>query len=99
MSIGQKARVGQNRTPSGRGMAPSATKPEGLVSHYSLSSFLVVFGLGLGIGVAVGCVLAGPTPPHPSLGQRAEQAAGNFGRQMLGAVSGVLPESVAKHIS
>jgi len=101
MSIGQneKTSVGQNRTPTGRTAAPSATKPEGMISHYPLSSILVVFGVGLGIGVAVGWVLAGPAPPHPSLGQRAEQAAGNFGRQMLGAISGVLPESLAKHIS
>jgi hypothetical protein len=99
MSIEQKTNLGPYRTPTGRTVANSPAKPEGLVSHYPLSSVLVVFGVGLGIGVAVGCVLAGPATPHPSLGHRAEQAAGNFGRQMLGAISGVLPESLANHIS
>ena len=98
MSI-EKTGVGQNRTPTGRTAAQSATRPAGMVSHYPLPSVLVVFGLGLGIGVAVACLIAGPTPRPPSLGQRAEQAAGNFGRQMLGTIAGVLPESLAKHIS
>jgi len=96
MSVGQKTCGVQNRTPTGR---TAATKPKGLVSHYPLSSVLVVFGVGLGIGVALGCFIGGPASPGPSFGQRAELAAENLGRQMLGAIAGVLPESLSKHIA
>src|SRR4029453_13705645 len=51
MSTGQKKNSGQNRTPTRRTMANTVTNPEGLVSHYPLSSVLVVFGLGLAVGV------------------------------------------------
>ena len=99
MSIVQRKSVGQNRAPIGRTVAKAATKPNGVVSHYPLSSVLVVFGLGLGIGVALGCIIAGPATPLPSFGQRAGSAAEHFGRQMLGAIAGVLPESLSKHIA
>ena len=98
MSTGQKNRIGPNRSPTGWTAANTATKPEGLVSHYPLSSVLVVFGLGLAVGVAVGSVLGGPVTPGPSFGQRAELAAEHLGRQMLGAIAGVLPDSLSKHI-
>ena len=99
MSTQQKTSIGQNRTPTGRTVANSRAKPEGLVSDHPLSSVLVVFGLGLGIGVAVGCILGGPVLPRPSLGQRAERAAGHVGRQMLDSIAGILPQSLSKHIS
>jgi hypothetical protein len=99
MSIGQKKSIGQNRMPTGRTGANTATKPEGLVSHYPLSSVLVVFGLGLAVGVTLGSVIGGPATPRTTFGQRAELAAGNLGRQMRNAIAGVLPESLSKHIS
>lgn len=64
-----------------------------------MSSVLVVFGIGLGAGVALGGFLGGPVTSHPTLGRRTEMAAEKLGRQMLDAVAGVLPESLAKHIS
>jgi len=99
MSTGQRVNVGQNRTPTGRIVPKTATKPAGLVSHYPLSAVLVVFGIGLGVGVALGSIIGGPVTPRPSFGQRAELAAEHVGRQMLGAIAGVLPESLSKHIS
>jgi hypothetical protein len=99
MITGQKKSVGQNRSPTGRTVGNAVTKPEGLVSHYPLSSVLVVFGLGLGVGVAFASLIGGPVTPRPSFGKRAELAAVSLGRQMLGAVADVLPESLSKHIS
>jgi hypothetical protein len=92
MSTGQKTSSGKNRTPTGRTVANTASKPDGLLSHYPLSSVLVVFGLGLAAGVALGSIIGGPFTPRPSFGQRAGLAAEHFGRQTLGAIAGVLPE-------
>lgn len=91
--------IGQHTIPTGRTVAPTVTKPEGLVSHYPLSSVLVVFGIGLGVGAALGSILAGSAMPRRSFGQRTELAAEKLGRQMLDAIAGVLPESLSKHIS
>jgi hypothetical protein len=90
--------TGQNRSAIGRTVANAVTKPEGLVSDYPLSSVLVVVGLGLAVGVVLGSILGRPAPPGPSFGQRAELAAEHLGRQMLGAIAGVLPESLSKHM-
>ena len=98
MSAGQKKSVGQNRSLTGRTVANAVTKPKGLVSDYPLSSVLVVVGLGLAVGVVVGGILGRPVAPGPSFVQRTELAAGNLGRQMLGAIAGVLPESLSKRI-
>lgn len=89
----------QMKRPSGPTVARAATKPQGLASHYPLSSVLVVFSIGLGVGVALGSLLGGHVVPRPLLGQRTGLAADKLGRQMLDAMAGVLPESLAKHIS
>jgi hypothetical protein len=92
--------TGQKKMPAGPAVARDAgSKPDGLVSHYPLSSVLVVFGIGLGVGVALESLLGGPVAPPPSLGKRTELAAERLGRQMLDAIAGVLPESLSKHIS
>jgi len=98
MSTEQKKSIQQNRSPTGRPVASAVTKPKGLVSDYPLSSVLVVVGLGLAVGMVVGSILGRPAAPGPSFVQRTELAAGNLGRQMLGAIAGVLPESLSKHI-
>lgn len=85
--------------PIGPSVAPAAINPEGLVGRYPLSSVLVVFGIGLGVGVALGSILGGPVMPRPSFGQRTELAAEQIGRRMLDAIAGVLPETLSKHIS
>jgi hypothetical protein len=64
-----------------------------------MSSVLVVFGIGLGAGVALGSLLIGPVTSRPTLGRRTELAAEQLGRQMLDAIAGVLPASLAKHIA
>ena len=91
--------TGQKKMPTGPTVADAVTDAEALVSHYPLSSVLVVFGIGLGIGVALGSILGGPVMPRPSFGQRTEIAAERLGRQVLDAIAGVLPESLSKHVS
>jgi len=91
--------IGQKKKPAGPTVAHAVARSEGLVSDYPLSSVLVVFGLGLGVGVAVGSMLGGPVMPRPSLGQRTELAAETLGRQMLDAIASALPESLSKHIA
>lgn len=91
--------IQHNKMPARSIVAPAEAKPGGLISHYPLSSALVLFGIGLGVGVALGSILGGPVLPHPSFGERTELAAGKLGRQMLDAIAGVLPESLSKHIA
>ena len=90
--------IGQKKSPTGPTVARYAPKPAGLVSDYPLSAVLLVFGVGLGVGVALGSMLIGPVAPHPSFVQRTERAAEKVGRQVLDAIAGVLPESLSKHM-
>jgi len=69
----------------------------GMVSDYPMSSVLVVFGVGIWAGVALSNLLIQPAAP-PSLGRRTGMAAEQLGRQVLGAIAGVLPTSLSKHI-
>jgi len=92
--------IGQKKMPAGPAVARDAVSvPDGVVSHYPLSSVLVVFGIGLGVGVVLESFLGGPDTPPPSLGKRTELAAEKLGRQILDAIAGVLPEALSKHIT
>ena len=93
MSTAQKKRP----TPSDGACVQG--KPSGLVCNYPMSSVLVVFGIGLGAGVALGSLLGGSVTSRPTLGRRTGLAAEQLGRQMLDAIAGVLPASLAKHIA
>ena len=89
---------GQKTIPTRPTVAHAAPTHEGMVSDYPMSSVLVVFSIGIGVGVAVGSLLGGPVRPLPSFAQRTELAAEKLGRQMLDAMAGVLPKSLSKHI-
>lgn len=88
----------QKKTPPQNADCEQGT-PSGVVCNNPMSSVLVVFGIGIGAGVALGCLLSGPLTSRPSLGRRTGQAAEKLGRQMLDAIAGVLPDSMAKHIT
>ncbi len=88
----------QKMKPNQKSAIPVQEQAAGLVSDYPISSSLVVFGVGLWAGIALGGLLSGPGAP-PTLGRRTELAADQLGRQVLGAIAGVLPASLAKHIS
>jgi hypothetical protein len=96
---GNEMSTGQQKMPNRTTVAKAAAESDGLVDANPLSSVLIVFGIGLGVGVALGCMLTGPTAPRATFAQRTELAAEKFGRRMLDAMSGVLPQSLSKHIS
>lgn len=73
-------------------------KSSGWSCDYPMSSVAIVFGIGIGAGMALGSLLDGPDTSRQSMGRRTEEAAERLGRQMLDAVAGVLPKSLAKHI-
>ena len=85
----------QKKRPISKDVACVQAKASGLLDNYPMSSVLVVFAIGLGAGVALGSLLSVPDMSQPTLGRRTEQ----LGRQMLDAIAGVLPESLAKHIA
>jgi hypothetical protein len=64
-----------------------------IVDHYPISSALVAFGLGIGTGVALVAMLCDKEPEYDpgNIAQR-------LGRQMLEAVSNVIPESLTKKV-
>jgi len=108
MSTGQRRRNPKNRRQTIRGtetdnaagdtfMTSAVSRSQDMVSQHPVSTALVVFGVGLGIGVALGSLLSGAATPPPSFGQRAELAAEKLGRQMLDAINGILPDAITRH--
>ena len=69
---GNEMIAGQVQISNEPTVARAVANAEGLVSHYPLSAVLVVFGVGLAVGVALGSILGGPHTPRPSFGQRTE---------------------------
>jgi hypothetical protein len=91
--------IAQQRMSTPSHAADVRGKLSEFVSDYPMSSVLVVFGIGVAAGVALGGLLSGPVTSRPTLGRRTELAAEQLGRQMLDAIAGVLPASLAKHIA
>lgn len=58
----------------------------GLVCNHPISSVLVVFGIGVGAGVALGGLLS-------------KFVTSQSGHTMQNAIAGVLPESLAKYVA
>jgi hypothetical protein len=65
-----------------------------MVQEYPLSSAMTVFGLGFGLGVAIGILLS-EGESHPSYEGRMER----FGRQMLDAMAQMAPEAISRRLS
>ena len=82
-----------------RVMDKAWSSSQGIVKQHPMSTALVVFGIGLGVGVVLGSMISAAATPPPSFGQRAELAAEKLGRQMMDAMSRVLPHSIAKHVA
>ena len=105
MSTGQKRNQSQNPTQKRQTEGPavhvvenSGGMPRQVIEQHPMSTALVAFGIGLGVGVVLGCMLTTPAEP-PSFGQRAEHAAEKLGRQVLDAITGALPQSIARHVA
>ncbi len=93
MSTAQKKKPNQSNATSNQG------KPSGMVCDNPMTSALIVYGIGLGAGVALISLMCGSAMSRPTLARRTGQAAEHYGRPVLDAIAGVLPESMAKHIS
>ena len=87
----------QSATATAAGMMGGAVeRVEETVQQFPFSSVLTAFGIGLGLGVVLGCALAEPQrPSHWYDNLSAER----FGRSMLDSLSNVLPEKFARHVS
>ena len=76
-------------------MQEALHKPVEMAQEYPLSSMLLVFGAGLGVGILLSQALAGPLhhfmQPEPTMTER-------LGRQMLEYLHSTLPESLARQL-
>lgn len=77
-------------------MGTAIQQPKQVVEEYPISSMLIVFGIGLGVGVVLSQALCDPVmrafQPEPSFTEK-------LGRSMYEAMSSVIPESVARRMS
>lgn len=71
-------------------------QPREMVEHYPVSSMLLVFGIGLGVGIVLSQTLFDPIArafqPEPTMTEK-------LGRSMYDAMSNVLPESMLRRMS
>lgn len=61
------------------------------ITNYPASSMLVTFGVGFGVGMLIGHLLA--EPPHE---ERSSMA--RLGRSVLDAMHRYMPDSIARHV-
>lgn len=94
----QQTQKRQSEGPAVRVIKGSAGMPQEMISQHPMSTALVVFGIGLGVGVLLGSLISTPATP-PTFSERAEHAAEKVGRQVLDAIAGVLPQSLARHVA
>jgi len=71
-------------------------KPMELAREYPMSSMLVVFGVGLGVGLVLSQVISAPLAhymqPEPTMAEK-------LGHRVFEAIRPMLPESVARSCS
>jgi hypothetical protein len=69
-------------------MSEAARHPGEVVAHYPISTSLVVFGVGIGVGIVVAQVLCGPIEQAFHEPTRSER----WGRSMQDAMHQYMPE-------
>lgn len=94
----QQAQKRQSEGSAVRVIKNSGGMPQGMINQHPMSTALLVFGIGLGVGVLLGGMISTPATP-PTFGERAEHVAEKVGRQVLDAIAGVLPQSIARHVA
>jgi hypothetical protein len=67
-------------------------QPREMVKEHPLSSMLLLFGVGLGVGVLIGQACAGPLL---HMAYHEPTTSEKLGRQVYDALSGVLPQTFA----
>jgi hypothetical protein len=96
----RNAQGGGNRQNQGQGpgfgeMAGSMmARPQELVSDYPVSSVLLVFGVGLGVGFVLASAIC-----ESSMWQPQETTTQRWGRQLHDTFSHMVPESVSRRFS
>lgn len=89
----RNAQGGGNRQEQGQ-IAGMMNKPGELVSEYPVSSVLLVFGVGLGVGFVLASALC-----ESSMWQPPESTTQRWGRQLQDTFSHMVPESVSRRFS
>jgi hypothetical protein len=65
-----------------------------LVEEYPISSTLLAFGVGLGVGVLIGQTIAGALRDEPQPGLRPD----SLSQPVCDAVRRAVPEAIARHL-
>lgn len=75
-------------------MSQLAAKPQEMINDYPFSSALLVFGVGLGVGIVLSQAFC-----EGDLGWRSETTSERWGRRMYDYVTSMVPESVSRRMS
>jgi hypothetical protein len=81
----------QGSTPQGSSLAASSME---LVEEYPISSTLLAFGVGLGVGVLVGQTIAGAFRSEPEPSSRLD----SLSQQVCDAVRKSVPEAIGRYL-
>jgi len=81
----------QAESNAGHRMQEAMERPAELAREYPMSSMLVVFGVGLGVGVLLSQVACASMHHEPTFSER-------LSRQIYDAVNQVIPDSVRTQI-
>jgi hypothetical protein len=72
----------------------SLSDPRELVQEYPVSSTLLAFGVGLGVGILVGQTVASAFTPDPTPTSRLDA----LSQQVYNAVRNAIPEALGRHL-
>jgi hypothetical protein len=93
MSPQSQYRNRQRNAPSQQGSSFASSSME-LVEEYPISSTLLAFGVGLGVGVLIGQTIAGALRPEPEPLSRLDSVS----QQVYEAVRKAVPEAIARYL-
>jgi hypothetical protein len=79
-------------------MSEAVQRPRQMVEEYPISSSLVVFGLGVGVGILLGQALCEPLSRAWSESWREPTMSERWGRSMQDALHSYLPEAVSRRM-
>jgi len=87
----RRNRSGGRQMESGNSTSAMMAKPGELVGEYPMSSILLVFGVGLGLGFVLSQAICESTRP--------ETMSERWGRSMYDSLSNMVPEAVSRRFS
>lgn len=88
----------QTATRSPGMMGGTMERMEETVQHWPFSSVTTAFGIGLGLGIVLGCALAEQSRPAPHHWYD-QLSAERLGRSVLDSLSNILPDAIARRVS